>query len=911
MILVILTHNNSVILRFTILLAVLTTLLHAAPRKSELQRELEKISSYKEGAKAMADHLPDMAITQFRTTLANEKLSQTAKPYVTLALSEALIRSSLTPQGHERQANEALQLLETEQVKKMADTPIWKAEALASLGRYQDAETTLSAIDKKHSRYQQVQLSRARILIALNRQSDALAVLTPLFNISAAPTRVSAQLLATEIMIGQGLWQDAQKLLDNIDSPTPASAQLREYLKAQLSLMENKAVEAISQFRALVTQPDHLSEKIFHASFLGLADALAANNQNEDAIATLEDFINKYPDSSILQQIFQRLSKLLPNNLPTDHPSMMKLIGWSSSPQVAKNILYISGNTADSIQPYQPAPSEHDDLVSLSLYLRAKLLAASGTTEKINQSLILLNQLRSQHPGHSLPPTELYLELASASLLDTAHIQLQREQNEQAAFTLASMEKAAFSPILKDRASFFLGQLLAGQNDFSNAHTAFDFSRASNDPQIARAANINAGITALLSSQLKVFDSILTATRDAHIRISLQLERALWKCRNNDVSGRIDLDTFIMANLGHARENEARLALAAASVDIMPADIQLAKTQLDIIAPRLTDATHQYNITRILIRAEELNQQWKAAAEAAEEYIRRFSQSPHLESIMLKQGEAYYHNEDFNAARRIFQTITSQYPEGKFTPYARFYTAMAARLGGTTQAREESIALFQEIIDSKHTLASEARIQQGRVLIDLLRYTEAEKSLQPLLKDKSTHVALRRDAGILLADCFHRQATNNPEKYSPQKFEQAVSIYNELLTKKDISAARKNQIHFLRGQTLQSMNKMDQALESYYSVIAQANAPDSQSGDEVEWFWFYRCGFKALSILESEQRWEASVKLAHRIASFNGSRAEEALKRAHSLAKTHMIWEKQPMPAAQENGGGSTDKDSN
>jgi predicted phosphoadenosine phosphosulfate sulfurtransferase len=96
------------------------------------------------------------------------------------------------------------------------------------------------------------------------------------------------------------------------------------------------------------------------------------------------------------------------------------------------------------------------------------------------------------------------------------------------------------------------------------------------------------------------------------------------------------------------------------------------------------------------------------------------------------------------------------------------------------------------------------------------------------------------------------------------------------------------------------MGKTEDALESYYSVIAKNYAPEQKENHDIEWFWFYRCGFQALSLLEAEKRWDAAVKLARRIASFNGPRAEEASKRANTLAKQHMIWEDDP-PTASSN----------
>jgi len=925
-ILLILAHNTRVILRLTLFIGLLTSLsislltvsLQAAPstrpNNAKALRELKSDASFQAGAKAMADKLPDLAIRQFRSTLTNEKLSANTRTFVTIALTEALIRSSITPQGSDEQATEALQLLESKEVKDHSSAPIWKAEALAALGHYQDAEAALSTIKENNPRYRETQLARTRILIALHRTEHALKLLTELSQTTtkaSSYTQNSAQLLAAEIQINDGKFDEARLWLEKMDSQNPAITQLREYLKARLALTENKTADAISPdaislFQSLVTEPDNLSKPIYSACILGLADAFTANKQTDEAIATLEDYITKHPNSAILLPVFQRLDHLLQPDLPADHASMQKLISWSGQSTPAENALYIVGDRSDAIRTYQPAPSEHDNLVALSLYLRSKLLARSKDADKNQQALALLTRLRSLHPAHTLPPTELYLQLASASLIETAEIQLKRKQPQLAAFTLASLEKVAFSPILKDQASFLLGLLLSKETKYEEALASFNFARESSEQEIATAADINTGIAALLSSKLDVFDQILKSTSQSSVRAALELERALWKCQNNDISGRADLETFIMSHLGHSRENEARMALAAACVDIMPADIILSNAQLDMISPRLPDASSQYGISRIRIRAKELTQDWSDAAEVAETFMRDFPDSHHIPSVMLKQGQAYYNNEDFNQARRIFQTINDRFPDSPFSPVASFYTAMAARLGGTTQAREESVGLFQKIIDTKQPLAEEARIQQSRVLIDLRRYPEAEASLKPLLSPQKTSkkisTAQHHDAGILMADSYHRQATDNPKKYAPAKFEQAIAIYDNLLAVEDLPLAKSNHIHYLRGQTLESMNHRAEALDSYYNIIAQSNAPAGNEAHEIEWFWFYRCGFKALSMLEEDKRWDAAVKLARRIASFNGPRAEEASKRANNLAKQHMIWEdeKNPTPPAEQ-----------
>ena len=95
------------------------------------------------------------------------------EPTPCLALSEALIHSSLSQQGENREAEEALKILEDKELVGVSQAIIWKAEALAALGRYQDAEVALAEIPATHPHFSESQLARARIQLALksNRKS--------------------------------------------------------------------------------------------------------------------------------------------------------------------------------------------------------------------------------------------------------------------------------------------------------------------------------------------------------------------------------------------------------------------------------------------------------------------------------------------------------------------------------------------------------------------------------------------------------------------------------------------------------------------------------------------------------------------------------------------------------------------
>ena len=862
---------------------------------------LAQNTAYQAGSKAMADQLYQIAVSKFRLALQTADIPSDVTPYIQIALVESLIRSSTSPQGDSQLATEALQLLEEESLSAQSSIPIWKAEALVALGRYQEADQVLAEIPKSHSKHSEIQLTRARILLALGQTTEALELLIKLGQSGSTQIKNAANLLASEIHINLGNNDIAAASIEKIDGQIAAAAKIKEYLEARLALSEQNPAQAIDRFQSLIAAPDHLPEQIFHGCILGKADAQIANNKQEDAVSTLVQFIDSYPNSALLPAAFDRLSSILPADLDGDDPIMTKFQQWSGDSVATNNSLYLTGEGNSDIPPYQPRSSNNHNLVSLALYHRATLLARSDEPEKNQLAMALLARLRAQHANSPMLPDELYLKLSSASLIDTAYLHLKQNNPSQATFTLSVMEKIAFSPRLRDEASFLRGLLLAEQNEPSEALSAFEYARQSSSQDIAKASSLNAAMLALKNSNLNAFEQISTSAQDNFIRTSLLLERALWKSGKGDLAGPSELESFIVNNPSHLRENEARLALAAASVMIPPIDIDMAKAQIDIIAPRLRDAENQYKITKILIRAEELAQNWKAAADAAERFIANFSDDPNVPYLKLKLGESYFHNEDYNKARRILQEIPEKYPESPYSPYASFQAAMSARLGGTTQAREECLAMFQKIIDSGHShLADEARIQQGRVLIDLRRYQEAEACLGPLLENQNTPTSLHRSAGVLVADCLHRQGPTDTTKY-----DEAIKIYNQLLLEEGIPLAWKNRLHFLRGQTYESMSQWAEAFGSYYDVVIENYQPPSDAAHNEEWLWFYRCGFKALSMLEREQRWSAAVKLARRIASFDGPRAEEATQRANSLAKKHMIWEDSQAPSV---GATSDDK---
>jgi tetratricopeptide (TPR) repeat protein len=210
---------------------------------------------------------------------------------------------------------------------------------------------------------------------------------------------------------------------------------------------------------------------------------------------------------------------------------------------------------------------------------------------------------------------------------------------------------------------------------------------------------------------------------------------------------------------------------------------------------------------------------------------------------------------------------------------------MAARLEGTPQALKESVDLFENVIQIKGSLALEARIQQARVLLDINRTEEAKISLNIVYKVASTSPQ-QREIGILLATALHTQGGEDPVQYT-----KAVAIYDKLLAHKNLPLAWNNQIHYMKGQTLESMLQDKLALDSYYQVINKENIDPNAPEVQQEWKWFYQCGFKTIALLEKKQDFRAAVAIAKKVASYGGPESEAYQKRARALEMQHMIWE--------------------
>ena len=105
----------------------------------------------------------------------------------------------------------------------------------------------------------------------------------------------------------------------------------------------------------------------------------------------------------------------------------------------------------------------------------------------------------------------------------------------------------------------------------------------------------------------------------------------------------------------------------------------------------------------------------------------------------------------------------------------------------------------------------------------------------------------------------------------------------------DISIGTRNRASFLKGRSLKNLDRLDEALETFYAVVNRQIDPERMS--DLEWKWFDECGKGALKLLEEKRQWTGAIKLAEKLSRSGSPSAQDAADRAKRLRLDHFIWD--------------------
>jgi len=857
----------------------LISILHAQEEKIA-PVNLDTVPSYQRGLSALADNLPEQAVIRLKEAYSIKGLTNEQNQTILIKLAEAQVRSNMPA--------EALKTISNKFLIKYPTVNFWKGQALAANGEFTKAIEILTSLDPKSNNYPQAILTSANLAIAIGNTTQAITLLEKAATLKSTAIQLRAKITLTELHIENNQLEKAKLTLKKTTNPTSLS--LQQYLKAKSAYKEGKFAESIAIYRQLIDSSENLPKRIFDLTLLGLIDARHSSGDTIGSITETIETIKNHKDASTLPQLLNRLSTWLPADIVDTDKNLLQLRDWAGrapNPNAPISFFKNSDSVIQIPPSFGSAIPQNAELKSLSQFYYSKLLSKSSSPGSLDKALFELSVFQITNPGHPL---------FANSLILTAQNQLKKKDPEAALISLSSIQQLADTEQItlplnaQSQAAFMRGMLHIKNKNYSEALKDFKIASDSNNDEFTKNSNINAGLAALRSADLEAFKSQQLKITDTSLQLELEIEKSLWLAQTYHPEARSALNTFILANPTHPRITEVRIALASICATQSPIDPLMCRALLSSIPKEKLTEEQFTEFTKTSYQLATVTKNWPDAIAITEAWLTKYPSKTQSKEFTMRKGISLYRNGEHNKARQILGQLAHDHPKSELTPFANYYSAMAARLEATPQAQLESVKIFEKVIKSSSPIAIEARIQQARILIDLDQIPTAVKSLKTTYKKKST-TPQQREIAILLADAYHRQGSSDSAKY-----QLAIDIYDDLISSSKLSLAWSNRIHFLKGEALEGTGTEESnkaALDTYYQVLNRENLPKNSTKSEQEWKWFYRCSFKALSMLEKNNRPRAAIAIAKKIASYKGGpRAKEAAERARFLEKEHMIWDK-------------------
>ena len=396
--------------------------------------------------------------------------------------------------------------------------------------------------------------------------------------------------------------------------------------------------------------------------------------------------------------------------------------------------------------------------------------------------------------------------------------------------------------------------MLAQAGDTAASIKAFSQLMEEEDSLYSLQARANVALLQLKRGNLLAFQKTADDINDEELRMGLLLEKGMDLLSKGQVGER-RVACYSQGGATAPVGGFGAIDVSQRFAGVQPVEPKLAQKQLNALKKLSLTKSQQEALAEIELRSLIFNQKWDLLIERYEQ--QKAKSEVVSDSMLISLGEAYYRNGEFNKARKQLNKVIFERKGSPYTEYAYFFSALAANKEGTPQSKTEALELFQKVIDLKAVFAVEATMQKARLLVDLEHLDKAQELLQKLFKENCQR-SPRLFFKHFWQKCIIGKALREKSK---ELLLAAEQLYMEVLKTKGMKDAFKHQVHYLLGQTQEEKldTSLAKALDSYFKVV---NLEVQQQKDHpVEWEYYYKCGLRAVDLLEKENRWGAAANL--------------------------------------------------
>ncbi len=655
-------------------------------------------------------------------------------------------------------------------------------------------------------------------------------------------------------------------------------------------------------------------------SGLGAARMLTALGRPDDAMEVL---------NSLEQTPHVRLelaALLLDRNDPTGAMSVLQSLGDIPGRDAARRdyllatAVFRNGDPANALKILD-RPSKPDAALALrSSILRAACLAESGDRDGAE---VVLEKFVESHPSHP-DLSDLFMELDRlyASQKSPSSSELRRwsedpvnssraalalyfvARNEQrlnradrsesayaeflskhpnhqlsknARIELSSLALAGNKPTEALKAlggvpgadmDFYRGLAFAAGGDYAAASTSFENAAKSSGWETAR---FNAALSGILAGK-----PVPTFAGNASLNSELRLAMALDAAQRRDPKAAELLEKVAQENISPWSETAL---LALAEWKYLQLDLEGARKDILRISSSGNPATiERAGALDVFLHDDGTPDSEPKVVMAAETFLTNNPSSPLRAEVLMKLGEIHFRRGDYLSAQSSLTKAAEANPGSAIAEKARFLAAQAASRSMSEAGTEEALELYEVVARSGGPLALRSRLAQALLLNALGRPKESIPVLEKIL-ESGPDEELRYAALIEKGDTYFGLGDSDPTAYP-----EAIAAWR-LAFAPEVPSRWRNQALVKIGAASERLGELPAALASYHDVLSAK--PD----EEPEYFWFYKAGFDAVRILESQARIDEAIVIYEKLAARDGPRSEEARQRLNALRLENFLWE--------------------
>ncbi|CAN5558279.1 hypothetical protein BH09VER1_BH09VER1_38450 [soil metagenome] len=709
-----------------------------------------------------------------------------------------------------------------------SEAAFWLAEAFSTLGKPADALALYARLTENPEFSDRAVIGQARMLKALNRSPEAIAALAAFYGQKPDSAATALELARTYLEMGNEA--SALKVLGTLHGASSREQQIAEYLAARALLMGKQAAQAEEKLRGLHDPPAMLAADIA----IALAEARVLQGDRTEAEKSLEVFIDTNSRLPGLADVF-----------------------------VALNRVYASQGAASSTELRRWAENTKDaPRAALALFYLARNEARNS---KIERSRDLYKEFLASNPLHPLAD-EARAELG-ASLL----------AGGQAEAALQELPEG-HTP----RIDFLRGEALDLLGKYKEAASAF--LTASLSTELVPSALSNSAISAF-------YAGIPDAQNQALLRLQKMnqlaaLEKVRFFQALHQASLRQPGSGDLLKKIAESNSPFAQQAqLSLAEWDYLQGDLPAARNELIKVSDIKSDASTDPKIEErsqflaMFLADMGTSESDAEVAKLAQAFLDRYPGSAFEPEVCMKLGEILFRRGNYLGARAQFDDIRDKFPNSPLVEKALFLSAQAMARSMDPNAMQDAIAVYEKVAKAGGPLALRARLAQAMLWSSMKNYKDAFRVFDSILQS-NPDPDLRDMTLIEKGDTYNTLGPHGPENYT-----QAIAAWKQIV---DDPKAPKNwsyQAQVKMGAAYEKLGNTDAALDCYYAVFSQP-----QKGNP-EYFWYYKAGFDAGSLLERQKLWKEAIAVYDKIGSIEGPRSEEARERVNKLRLENFIWD--------------------